>query len=103
MDKEFNKHHLIPSSKWWLTSNENLKRVETKEHSRRHSFFGNETPVEAICHVLLWNDKVRTDNFKQDLMNILDIYLNNYYQKHTHNWFIKSEVETVLNLEDNLL
>ena len=103
MDKEFNRHHLIPSSKWGLTSSENIKRVEAKEHSRWHSFFNNETPVEALCHVLLWNDKIWTENFKADLMAVLDNYINNYYEKHTHSGIIKSEINTVLDLEDKLV
>ena len=35
-------------------------------------------------------------------MNVLDNYLNNYYAKKTHNGFIKSEVNTVLDLEEKL-
>jgi hypothetical protein len=49
--------------------------------------------------VLLWNDKVWSDNFKADLMDVLDNYLNNYYAKKTHNGCIKSEVQRVLELE----
>lgn len=32
-------------------------------------------------------------------MDVLDNYLNNYYAKKTHNGFIKSEVQKVLELE----
>ena len=102
MDKEFNRHHLIPSSKSGLTTSENIKKVDTKEHMRWHSWCGNDTPVEAICRVLLWNDKIRTDNFKADLMDVLDNYINNYYEKHTHNGIIRPDIETVLNLENQL-
>jgi hypothetical protein len=48
------------------------------------------------------NEKIFTDNFKQDLINILDNYMNNYYEKKTHNGFIKSEVEKVLGTEEVL-
>ena len=102
MDKEFNRHHLIPSSKWWITSSENVKKVDVKEHMRWHTWCGNDTPVEALCRVLLWNDKIWTDNFKADLMDILDNYINNYYEKHTHKGIIRPEIETVLNLENQL-
>jgi hypothetical protein len=34
--------------------------------------------------VLLLNEKVWTENFKADLMEVLDNYLNNYYEKKTH-------------------
>lgn len=101
-DKEVNRHHLIPSSKWGLTTSENIKRVDVKEHARRHTWCGNDTPVEALCRVLLWNDKIRSDNFKADLMAVLDNYINNYYMKHTNNWYIKSEIFSILNLEEKL-
>jgi len=35
-------------------------------------------------------------------MDVLDNYINNYYEKHTHKWIIKSEINTVLNLESQL-
>jgi len=100
MEKEYNMHHLIPRSKCWLTTKENLLKMDKEEHSRLHSFFGNDTPVEQICRVLLLNEKIFTENFKADLMDALDRYMNNYYEKKTHDWFIKSEVESVLKLED---
>lgn len=105
MEKEnhdTNRHHLIPSSKWGLTTPRNIIDLDIREHTRRHSWCGNDTPVEAICRVLLMNEKVFTENFKQDLMDTLDRYMNNYYEKKTHRWFIKSEVEKVLGTEDDL-
>lgn len=94
-----NRHHLIPKSKWWLTTPQNIWKVDVGEHARWHNWCGNDTPVEAICRVLLWNDKVWSDNFKADLMDVLDNYLNNYYAKKTHTGFIKSEIQKVLSLE----
>ena len=35
-------------------------------------------------------------------MDVLDNYINNYYEKHTHNWIIKSEINAVLDLENKL-
>lgn len=99
MEKIYNKHHLIPRSKWGLTNENNILKAEVGEHARWHTWCGNDTPVEALCRVLLWNDKIWSENFKADLMNVLDNYLNNYYEKKTHSWFIKSEVKTVLSLE----
>ena len=102
MKEEFNRHHLIPSSKGWLSSTENIKKVNVKEHARWHNWCGNDTPVEALCRVLLRNDKIRSDNFKADLMAVLDNYINNYYQHHTNWWYIKSEIFSILNLEKDL-
>lgn len=99
MDAEFNRHHLIPRSKWWASNELNCVKIDVKEHNKWHIRCWNDTPVEALCRVLLWNEKVWSDNFKADLMAILDNYLNNYYKKKTHKGCIKSEIEKVLSLE----
>lgn len=101
MTKEFNRHHLIPSSKGGLTNKYNIQQTEVNAHSRWHTWCGNDTPVEAICRVLLWNEKIWTDNFKADLMWVLDNYINNYYNRKAYEGVIKSEIQTVLNLERN--
>lgn len=103
MKPALNKHHLIPSSKWWETNERNIVYVDMKEHTRRHSRCGNDTPVEAICRVLLRNEKIFTDNFIADILEVLDTYINSYYHMDTCRKEIKSEIQTVLNLEDNLL
>ena len=99
MNEVVNRHHLIPKSKWGLTTPQNILKADVGEHNRWHTRCGNDTPVEALCRVLLRNEKVWSDNFKADLMDVLDNYLNNYYAKKTHSWFIKSEVQKVLSLE----
>lgn len=99
MERLVNRHHLIPKSKWGLTTSQNILKADVWEHSRWHTRCGNDTPVEALCRVLLWNEKVWSDNFKADLMAVLDNYLNNYYEKKTHSGLIKSEVQKVLELE----
>ena len=35
-------------------------------------------------------------------MSVLDNYINNYYEKKTHSGIIRSEIETVLGLEQTL-
>lgn len=100
MKEEFNRHHLIPASKWWLTNKYNINLVDVKEHARWHNWCSNDTPVEAICRVLLRNEKIWTDNFRADLMAVLDNYINNYYNEKAHSWMIRSETESVLSLEE---
>lgn len=101
-EREYNLHHLIPSSKHWLTSDENLLRMPVYLHRNLHRYFENDTPVEQICRVLLLNNQVRTENFKADLLAVLDNYLDNYYVKHTHNGTIKSEIQKVLELKKTI-
>ena len=97
--KEFNRHHLIPSSKTGLTNKYNVTLVNAWEHDRWHRWCSNDTPVEAICRVLLRNEKIWSDNFRADLMWVLDNYINNYYNKKAHDWVIKSEIQRVLELQ----
>lgn len=99
MEKEFNRHHCVPASKWWLTNKYNINLVNAKEHARWHTRCWNDTPVEALCRVLLWNEKIRTDNFRADLMAVLDNYINNYYNAKAYTGAIKSEIWRVLELE----
>lgn len=102
MEKVFNNHHQIPKSKGGLTNDINVSKVEAGEHARWHTWCWNDTPVEAICRVLLWNDKIWNDNFIADLMGVLDNYIHNYYAKKTHSWFIKSEAQKVVGLEEKI-
>lgn len=101
-EREYNNHHLIPTSKHWLTTEENLLRMPIGEHRNLHRYFENATPVEQICKVLLVNNQVWSEQFKADLIAVLDNYINNYYIKHTHSWTIKTEIQKVLELENTL-
>ena len=101
-EREYNMHHLIPSSKHGLSTPENLLRMPVNEHRNLHRHFENATPVEQICKVLLLNNQIWTEEFKSDLIAVLDNYINNYYIKHTHSGIIKSEIQKVLELEETL-
>ena len=69
------------------------------EHIKLHSYFWNATPIEQICKILLLNEKVWSENFKSDLIAVLDNYLNKYYEKKSHKWCIRSEIENVMWLQ----
>lgn len=98
-DLVLNRHHLIPKSKGWASYQNNVVKIDERQHRIRHLRCGNDTPVEAICRVLLWNEKVWSENFKADLLAVLDNYLNKYYEKKTHKGMIRSEIDRVLSLE----
>lgn len=40
MEKETNHHHLIPSSKWGLTTPRNIIDLDVREHTRWHNWCG---------------------------------------------------------------
>ncbi len=94
-----NRHHCLPRSKGGLSTEVNVIKLPVNEHIKLHSYFGNATPIEQICKILLVNEKVRTENFKADLIAVLDNYLNKYYEKKSHKWMIRSEIESVMWLQ----
>ena len=95
----YNRHHLIPRSREWTSHESNVIKIPVSEHIKLHSYFWNATPVEQICKILLLNEKVWSENFKSDLISVLDNYLNKYYEKKSHKWIIRSEIENVMKLE----
>ena len=102
MEKDFNRHHCVPSSRKWLTNDVNCVMMDIREHNRLHQLFGNATCVEQICKVLLMNKQVWSEKFKEDLLAVLDNHINNYYRDKVRSWFDKQEVKTVIELESGL-
>ena len=100
--KEYNNHHCYPSSRWWLTNDINCQLLDVLTHNNWHRIFVNATCVEQLCKVLLMNKQVRSEKFKEDILDVLDNHLNNYYRDKVRKWFDKQEVKSILYLEDNL-
>ena len=95
----YNRHHCLPRSKWGLSTDVNVIKLPVSEHIKLHSYFWNATPVEQICKILLLNEKVWSENFKSDLIAVLDNYLNKYYEKKAHKGIIRSEIQRVMDLQ----
>lgn len=101
-NKEYNMHHCIPSSRWWISSDVNLLKMEIRQHDNRHRVFVNATSVEQLCKVLLLNKKVWSDKFRDDILEVLENHINNYYRDKVRSGFDKQEVKNVLDLETKL-
>lgn len=100
--KEMNLHHLIPKSRKGLTNDINCVLLNRLEHDNRHRVFVNATSVEQLCQVLLMNKQVRSDKFKDDILEVLDTHINNYYRDKVRSGFDKQEIRNVLDLETKL-
>lgn len=101
-DKEFNMHHCVPSSRKGLTNEINCVRLPIREHDNWHRVFVNATSVEQLCKVLIMNRQVWSDKFRDDILEVLENHINNYYRDKVRSWFDKQEVKNVLDLETKL-
>lgn len=102
LKKEMNLHHLVPKSRKGLTNEVNCVLLNRLEHDNRHRVFVNATSVEQLCQVLLMNKQVRSDKFKDDILEVLDTHINAYYKDKVRSGFDKQEVKNVLSLEEEL-
>lgn len=100
--KQVNTHHCYPHSRLWLTNEVNCKLLDVLTHDNRHRVFVNATCVEQLCQVLLMNKQVWSDKFKEDIIEVLENHINNYYRDKVRSWFDKLEVQNVLDLENKL-
>ena len=102
LKRQFNSHHCYPSSRHGLTNDINCQLLNVLEHDNWHRVFVNATCVEQLCKVLIMNKKVWSDKFKEDIIDVLENHLNNYYRDKVRSWFDKQEVKNVLDLETKL-
>lgn len=65
--------------------------------------FVNATCVEQLCQVLLMNKQVWSEKFKEDILDVLETHINNYYRDKVRSGFDKQEIKNVLDLENRLL
>ena len=81
----FNKHHIIPTSKWWTNIDENIQKIPVQIHNAIHLLFQNKTPAEQIKALIKLNSKVLTEDFKSRIKEIINlaneewIYINWVY------------------------
>ena len=78
--QETNTHHLVPRSRWWSNSKNNLRTLNAKYHTNWHRIFNNKTPVEQLFTVINENWKVFTSKFRKSLMSVLAIYNGKEYR-----------------------
>jgi len=76
------KHHILNRSRWWSNIKENIVSLEQKQHKALHNLFANEWPREQIltlvCNI---NMSALTEEFRNDILNLLSETDLNYYYK----------------------
>jgi hypothetical protein len=68
----FNKHHLIPTSKWWLNVEDNILKIPVQIHNAIHLLFQNKRPDEQIKQLLKLNSDVLTEDFKWRIREVIE-------------------------------
>lgn len=85
----YNRHHLINSSRWWNYAEENIRKTKVSLHNALHYLFWNETPAEILRTLMVYFDKVFTEEFRKDIFDVLNKHYWKEHQKKCHNWPIK--------------
>lgn len=70
-NQELTKHHILPSSKWWGNYHKNIIKLKRIVHQSIHNIFENATPTEQIQILMNINTTALTEDFKEDVRNIL--------------------------------
>ena len=81
----FNKHHIVPRSKWWSNIDDNLIKIPIQVHNAIHLLFQNRTPAEQIKSILKINEKALTKDFKQSIFDIIRLTETEYIY---NNWIL---------------
>lgn len=58
--------------------------LKDTKHVNLHRYFNNATPAEQLFDILATNKKVRSDEFTNELIKVLDKYFWMYYKEWTH-------------------
>lgn len=85
-EKQYDRHHKIAKSLWWTNWYPNVSKVEVWKHRARHYVFWTDWPASQIVDVLEMNDPVRNPGFKKAVLDIMELFTNNYYIKEAHDW-----------------
>lgn len=63
---EFDKHHLLPSSKGWSSHPNNIVIMGRKKHEAYHSLFANQWVIEALIELFnMWKKCIVDDKYKK--------------------------------------
>lgn len=76
-----NIHHILARSRWWSNDEANKLKAFEHVHNAFHRFFGNGTMQEQLFQLLWRNWKALTQEFKNDLLKILQEDDQRYYYK----------------------
>lgn len=86
MEKKYNIHHCLCTSRWWSNSRDNKIKLDTRKHLALHMLFDNRTPAEQIQRILDISSTALTQEVKSDIIKILSISELDYWFK---NWVYK--------------
>jgi len=68
---EYNLHHILPSSRGWLSNDTNCEMIKKTTHNAIHTLFSNEIFPEQIIRLANLNAKAIKPEIVSQLMEIL--------------------------------
>lgn len=71
--KEYNLHHILPSSRGWITNDTNCEMIKKSTHSAIHTLFANEIFPEQIVRLANLSSKAIKPEIVSELMELLQM------------------------------
>lgn len=85
-EKRYTRHHRIAKSLGWTNWQPNVRKFEEWKHRAIHYLFWTNWPASQLLQVLEMNDWVWNEEFKTAVLDLLDLFQWNYYNKACHTW-----------------
>ena len=86
--KEYNLHHILPSSQWWLTNDVNCEMIRKTTHSALHTLFANQLLAEQLITTVNLSSKALRPEVVERLLETLTAHdaddLDFWYKRETH-------------------
>ena len=86
--KEYNLHHILPSSQWGLTNETNCEMIRKTTHSAIHTLFANQLIAEQLITTLNISSKALRPEVVERLLETLTAHdaddLDFWYKRETH-------------------
>lgn len=74
------RHHILPTSIWWVNESENIIMIRQTTHRALHTVFGNGWPKEQQDQMLRINRKILADEIVNRIEELLDIDTKFWYK-----------------------
>lgn len=86
--KEYNLHHILPGSQWWLTNETNCEMIRKTTHSALHTLFANQLIAEQLITTVNISSKALRPEVVERLLETLTAHdiddLDFWYKRETH-------------------
>lgn len=86
---EYNKHHILPVSRFWATTPRNLETLKIPTHNAIHTLFDNRMIAEQLLRTIDYSEKA----MKPEVVKRLKEVLTAMDPSDPFNWYIDEVIE----------